>query len=385
MAPAQASAGCRARRRRRQAVRWCSGERCPCPAIAGRLTCRELALCSPCLLPVPARGKPSPGRAWRCRRRVRRSGVRRRDARRGAVGAPNFLTRLLPRRPESPACGRRTRTAAARGEALPAAQLASDRRCALLDKPNNNLAVRYCRAVTRPCASDGNIPAPAMNHVKGAPLPRAVRRFQRIRKLWAGERAGRRRCPFEPDLPIGRLTAGQYTGFSAAGRCRLAPSPGPACRGKRPLRTSAASRGTGAPSGSRSPYQHHHRRTSRPLSPTVRTSPGADARLMDAALRAAPPTVSPPAAYLHLLGGRMLFAFLPHTALLAGPSAGMNDTLARMAEAQLAAADFGTLCRVSPRGHGRSTSSKISFDMCKFFCKFYHSALVCRGGFGVLW
>ena len=83
---------------------------------------------------------------------------------------------------------------------------------------------------------------------------------------------------------------------------------------------------------------------------------------------ATPPTVFPALPpYLHLLGGQegrtsFLKGLLPPCLPLAGPSAGdQASASARMAEAQLAAADFGTLCRVSPEAMGGLLRQKNIF------------------------
>ena len=128
-----------------------------------------------------------------------------------------------------------------------AAKLASDERvAALLDKPNNNLAVEYCRAIRGLAPRMEAYPLPRQGANHGEALHSAHGQFasaSALRKLWA-EGGADAVAPYVPEavFPLYQeaYAAGQYTDFSAAGRCELALSGLPA-GAKRPLQTSAAS------------------------------------------------------------------------------------------------------------------------------------------------
>ena len=87
---------------------------------------------------------------------------------------------------------------------------------------------------------------------------------------------------------------------------------------------------------------------------------------MDAALGFTADSLPALPPYLHLLGGKKdALPFLKNCTLPVSHSLtrlrGSGDASARMAEAQLAAADFGTLCRVSPEAMGSLLRQKNIF------------------------
>lgn len=122
-----------------------------------------------------------------------------------------------------------------------AAQLAPDGRvAALLDKPNNNLAVEYCRAIRCLAPQMEAHPLPRQGAGHGEALHAAHGSFasaSALRRLWAEEGA-EAIAPYVPEavFPLYREAhaAGQYTDFSAAGRCELALLRS-ACRGETPF------------------------------------------------------------------------------------------------------------------------------------------------------
>ena len=99
---------------------------------------------------------------------------------------------------------------------------------ALLDKPNNNLAVEYCKAILELAPAMTPVPLPRQGADHGQELaPDAVRfaSASALRKLWQTGGADAV-APYVPEavLPFYReaFAAGQYTDFDAAGRCELA-------------------------------------------------------------------------------------------------------------------------------------------------------------------
>ena len=241
-----------------------------------------------------------------------------------------------------------------------AAQLAPDGRvAALLDKPNNNLAVEYCRAI-RCLAPHGE----ALQAAHGSFASASA-----LRRLWA-EGGAEAIAPYVPEavFPLYReaYAAGQYTDFSAAGRCELALLRS-TCRGETPF---------GQVRGISEGLEHR-------LEAAVRASTTYDGLLdalttvryprarmrrlaMDAALGYAADSFPSLPPYLHLLGGRKdALPFLKGCSLPASHSLARlresGEACARMAEAQLAAADFGALCRVSPEAMGSLLRQKNIF------------------------
>ena len=239
-----------------------------------------------------------------------------------------------------------------------AAQLASDERvAALLDKPNNNLAVEYCRAIRSLAPRMEAYPLPRQGANHGEALHSAHGQFasaSALRKLWA-EGGADAVAPYVPEavFPLYQeaYAAGQYTDFSAAGRCELALLRS-ACRGKSPfaaVRTSTT-------------YDELLDALT-----TVRYPRARMRRLaMDAALGCTADSLPALPPYLHLLGGKKdALPFLKNCTLPVSHSLarlrGSGDASARMAEAQLAAADFAALCRISPEAMGGLLRQKNIF------------------------
>ena len=233
-----------------------------------------------------------------------------------------------------------------------AAQLASDERvAALLDKPNNNLAVEYCRAIRSlaPRMEAYPLPRQGANHAEGgadavAPyVPEAV--FPLYQEAYA---------------------AGQYTDFSAAGRCELALLRS-ACRGKAPF---ADIRGVSEGLEHRLEAAVRTSTTYDELLDALTTVRYPRARMrrlaMDAALGFTADSLPALPPYLHLLGGKKdALPFLKNCTLPVSHSLarlrGSGGACTQMAEAQLSAADFGTLCRVSPEAMGGLLRQKNIF------------------------
>ena len=254
-----------------------------------------------------------------------------------------------------------------------AAQLAPDGRvAALLDKPNNNLAVEYCRAIRALAPQMEAHPLPRQGANHGEALHTAHGQFasaSALRRLWA-EGGADAVAPYVPEELISlyqeAYAAGQYTDFSAAGRCELALLRS-ACRGDAPFaQVRGISEGL------------EHR-----LEAAVRSSTSYDALLdalttvryprarmrrlaMDAALGYAAHSLPALPPYLHLLGGRKdALPLLKNCVLPVSHSLARlreaNDACARMAKAQLAAADFSALCRVTPEVMGGLLRQKNIF------------------------
>ena len=245
-----------------------------------------------------------------------------------------------------------------------AAQLASDERvAALLDKPNNNLAVEYCRAIRSLAPRMEAYPLPRQGANHGEALHSAHGQFasaSALRKLWA-EGGADAVAPYVPEavFPL-------YQEAYAAGRCELALLRS-ACRGKAPF---ADIRGVSE--------GLEHR-----LEAAVRTSTTYDELLgalttvryprarmrrlaMDAALGCTADSLPALPPYLHLLGGKKdALPFLKNCTLPVSHSLarlrGSGGACTQMAEAQLAAADFAALCRVSPEAMGGLLRQKNIF------------------------
>ena len=99
---------------------------------------------------------------------------------------------------------------------------------ALLDKPNNNLAVEYCKAILELGASLVPIPLPRQGAGHGQALTETGGQFasaSALRTLWQNSGADAA-APYVPAevLPLYReaYAAGQYTDLAAAQRCQLA-------------------------------------------------------------------------------------------------------------------------------------------------------------------
>ena len=256
-----------------------------------------------------------------------------------------------------------------------AAKLASDERvAALLDKPNNNLAVEYCRAIRSLSPRMEAYPLPRQGANHGEALHSAHGQFasaSALRKLWA-EGGADAVAPYVPEavFPLYQeaYAAGQYTDFSAAGRCELALLRS-ACRGKTPF---ADIRGISEGLEHRLEAAVRTSTTYDELLDALTTVRYPRARMrrlaMDAALGCTADSLPALPPYLHLLGGKKdALPLLKNCTLPVSHSLarlrGSGDASARMAEAQLAAADFGTLCRVSPEAMGGLLRQKNIFLM----------------------
>ena len=266
----------------------------------------------------------------------------------------------------------RARSFAAARQAAAAAVCPDPRVAALLDQPNNNLAVEYCRAIRSlaPRMEAHPLPRQGANH--GEALRSGHRQFasaSALRLLWA-EGGANTLAPYVPEevLPFYQeaYAAGQYTDFAAAGRCELALLRA-GCRGKTPFaQVRGISEGL------------EHR-----LESAVRTAVSYDGLLdalttvryprarmrrlaMDAALGWSADMLSSLPPYLHLLGGRKdALPLLKHCTLPVSHSLTRlretDDACARVVEAQLAASDLGTLCRAVSAPMGELLRQKNIF------------------------
>ena len=262
--------------------------------------------------------------------------------------------------------------AAARQAAVHALGPGSDL-AALLDKPNNNLAVEYCRAILEQNAPLEPMALPRQGADHGQALDESGHaRFasaSALRALWA-EGGAAALAPYVPEKALKLYKTAEndrmYTDFAAAGRCQLAllravcaqPEPFAAVRG--------ISEG----------LEHRLEKAVRQAADlpalldaltTVRYPRARMRRLaMDAALGYTIENVPALPPYLHLLGARK--EALP---LLAGVGLPASHALAklekesadcaRMAAAQAGASDFGALCRKVPAVMGGIYRQKIIF------------------------
>ena len=245
-----------------------------------------------------------------------------------------------------------------------AAKLASDERvAALLDKPNNNLAVEYCRAIRSLAPRMEAYPLPRQGANHGEALHSAHRQFasaSALRKLWA-EGGADAVAPYVPEavFPL-------YQEAYAAGRCELALLRS-ACRGKAPF---ADIRGVSEGLEHRLEAAVRTSTTYDELLDALTTVRYPRARMrrlaMDAALGCTADSLPALPPYLHLLGGKKdALPLLKNCTLPVSHSLARlresGEACARMAEAQLAAADFGALCRVSPEAMGSLLRQKNIF------------------------
>ena len=243
---------------------------------------------------------------------------------------------------------------------------------ALLDKPNNNLAVEYCRAIRSLAPRMEAYPLPRQGANHGEALHSAHGQFasaSALRKLWA-EGGADAVAPYVPEavFPLYQeaYAAGQYTDFSAAGRCELALLRS-ACRGKAPF---ADIRGVSEGLEHRLEAAVRTSTTYDELLDALTTVRYPRARMrrlaMDAALGFTADSLPALPPYLHLLGGKKdALPFLKNCTLPVSHSLarlrGSGGACTQMVEAQLAAADFGTLCRVSPEAMGGLLRQKNIF------------------------
>ena len=242
---------------------------------------------------------------------------------------------------------------------------------ALLDKPNNNLAVEYCKAILALEAPLTPIPMPRRGADHGQALAPDAEHFasaSALRALWQ-EGGADAVAPYVPAavLPLyqGAFLSGRYTDFAAAHRCELALLRS-RCVGKAPF---AQVRGVSEGLEHRLANAVRTTSTHEELLDALTTVRYPRARMrrlaMDAALGYTDtlPALPP---YLHLLGARR-----EALTLLKGCTLPLSHSLLRLAEendacdalvtAQLAASDLGALCRKTPAPMGGLLRQKIVF------------------------
>ena len=247
----------------------------------------------------------------------------------------------------------------------------------LLDKPNNNLAVEYCKAILEQGAAMTPVPLPRVGADHGQSLSETLAESgcaqfasaSALRALWA-ERGADALAPYVPEKALELYKKaendGTYTDFDAAGRCELALLRA-ACAQPEPF---AAVRGISE--GLEHRLENAVRScTSLPALldelTTVRYPRARMRRLaMDAALDYRADTVSALPSYLHLLGARReALPLLKNTALPVSHSLAKlekeNSECACIAAAQAKASDFGALCRKVPAVMGGIYRQKIIF------------------------
>ena len=243
---------------------------------------------------------------------------------------------------------------------------------ALLDKPNNNLAVEYCKAILELGASLVPIPLPRQGAGHGQALTETGGQFasaSALRTLWQNGGADAA-APYVPAevLPLYReaFAAGQYTDLAAAQRCQLALLRS-RCAGTAPF---AQVRGISEGLEHRLEAAVRSSTTHAELLDSLTTVRYPRARMrrlaMDAALDYSVDAFPALPPYLHLLGAQK--DALP---LLKAAALPVSHSLARLAEqnapcravmdAQLRACDFGALCRKKPEPMGGVLRQKIIF------------------------
>ena len=235
---------------------------------------------------------------------------------------------------------------------------------ALLDKPNNNLAVEYCKAILEQNIPLEPIALPRQGAGHGQALEESghaqFASASALRALWA-EGGAEKLAPYVPKkaLELYKMAenVGMYTDFAAAGRCELALLRA-ACAEPKPF---ASVRGVSE--GLEHRLENAVRQTADlpallDALTTVRYPRARMRRLaMDAALGYTAENVPALPPYLHLLGGRrealplLGKATLPVSHSLAKLEK-ENADCARMAAVQAAASDFGALCRARPEPMG---------------------------------
>ena len=243
---------------------------------------------------------------------------------------------------------------------------------ALLDKPNNNLAVEYCKAILELGASLVPIPLPRQGAGHGQALTETGGQFasaSALRTLWQNGGADAA-APYVPAevLPLYReaYAAGQYIDLAAAQRCQLALLRS-RCAGTAPF---AQVRGISEGLEHRLEAAVRSSTTHAELLDSLTTVRYPRARMrrlaMDAALDYSADVFPALPPYLHLLGAQK--DALP---LLKAAALPVSHSLARLAEqnvpcravvdAQLRACDFGALCRKKPEPMGGALRQKIIF------------------------
>ena len=243
---------------------------------------------------------------------------------------------------------------------------------ALLDKPNNNLAVEYCKAILELGASLVPIPLPRQGAGHGQALTETGGQFasaSALRTLWQSGGADAA-APYVPAevLPLYRdaFAAGQYTDLAAAQRCQLALLRS-RCAGTAPF---AQVRGISEGLEHRLEAAVRSSTTHAELLDSLTTVRYPRARMrrlaMDAALDYSVDAFPALPPYLHLLGAQKNALSLLKAAALP-----VSHSLARLAkqnvpcravvDAQLRACDFGALCRKKPEPMGGALRQKIIF------------------------
>lgn len=243
---------------------------------------------------------------------------------------------------------------------------------ALLDKPNNNLAVEYCKAILELGASLVPIPLPRQGAGHGQALTETGGQFasaSALRTLWQNGGADAA-APYVPAevLPLYReaFAAGQYTDLAAAQRCQLALLRS-RCAGTAPF---AQVRGISEGLEHRLEAAVRSSTTHAELLDNLTSVRYPRARMrrlaMDAALDYSADVFPALPPYLHLLGAQK--DALP---LLKAAALPVSHSLARLAEqnvpcravvdAQLRACDFGALCRKKSEPMGGALRQKIIF------------------------
>lgn len=243
---------------------------------------------------------------------------------------------------------------------------------ALLDKPNNNLAVEYCKAILELGASLVPIPLPRQGAGHGQALTETGGQFasaSALRTLWQNGGADAA-APYVPAevLPLYReaYAAGRYTDLAAAQRCQLALLRS-RCAGTAPF---AQVRGISEGLEHRLEAAVRSSTTHAELLDSLTTVRYPRARMrrlaMDAALDYSTDAFPALPPYLHLLGAQK-----DALSLLKAAALPVSHSLARLAEqnapcravvdAQLRACDFGALCRKKPEPMGGALRQKIIF------------------------
>ena len=257
---------------------------------------------------------------------------------------------------------------AARAEALAQMGLSGE----ILRRPNDILAVEYCKAILELGASLVPIPLPRQGAGHGQALTETGGQFasaSALRTLWQNGGADAA-APYVPAevLPLYReaFAAGQYTDPGAAQRCQLALLRS-RCAGTAPF---AQVRGISEGLEHRLEAAVRSSTTHAELLDSLTTVRYPRARMrrlaMDAALDYSADAFPALPPYLHLLGAQK--DALP---LLKAAALPVSHSLARLAEqnvpcraavdAQLRACDFGALCRKKPEPMGGALRQKIIF------------------------
>ena len=244
---------------------------------------------------------------------------------------------------------------------------------ALLDKPNNNLAVEYCKAILEQEAPMTPVPLPRVGAGHGQALAESghaqFASASALRALWA-EQGADALTPYVPEKALELYKKaeidGMYTDHAAAGRCELALLRA-ACARPEPF---AAVRGVSEGLDHRLENAVRETASLPALLDALTTVRYPRARMrrlaMDAALDYSADAFPALPPYLHLLGAQK--DALP---LLKAAALPVSHSLARLAEqnapcravvdAQLRACDFGALCRKKPEPMGGALRQKIIF------------------------